>query len=162
MHVGMVCCDGIGNGFQDGCFARFWRRDDNRPLTFADRGEPAFRREESLALVRSLRRDHIVIALGGGAPEVLTNRLLIEQTPATCVLLLHAEFPTLFDRCTLQSLEQDAIERPNLADPVAARTRYEQRLPFYRRLATLTIETTSLSSAETVASALALLHPSLA
>ena len=128
---------------------------------FADRGEAEFRREESLALVRSLRQSDAILALGGGAPEVVTNRLLLEQTPGTCVLLLTAEFPVLYDRCMLQSLERGAIERPNLADPIAARLRYQQRMPFYRRLATITLETTSLSKAATVTAAVRLLRPLL-
>ena len=129
---------------------------------FAIKGEVGFRREESRALVRALGRNETIIAIGGGAPEILTNRLLIEQTPGTCVLLLTADFPVLYDRCALQSLEAGVAERPNLADPVAAQLRYQQRMPFYRRLANLTLETAALSPAETVTEALSLLLPRLA
>src|SRR5438270_1754293 len=53
------------------------------PTIFTMHGEPHFRRLESQALASALGRRNIVLALGGGAPEVLTNRLLLEQTPAT-------------------------------------------------------------------------------
>jgi shikimate kinase len=51
------------------------------PSIFAAHGEAHFRQLESQALAASLGRSNIVLALGGGAPESLTNRLLIEQTP---------------------------------------------------------------------------------
>jgi len=131
------------------------------PALFAERGEAAFRREESRALARALGQTECIIALGGGAPEILTNRLLIEQTPGTRVLLLTADFPVLYDRCLLQSLERGAGVRPNLLDPVAAQLRYTQRMPFYQRLATHTLETSDLSSAATVQEALDLVRPLL-
>ena len=40
-----------------------------------------FRRLESTALASALGRTATVLALGGGTPELLTNRLLLEQTP---------------------------------------------------------------------------------
>ncbi len=107
------------------------------PDLFRREGEPGFRRLESTALASALRRPATVLALGGGAPETLTNRLLLEQTPGTLVLFLDASFPTLFDRCMLQN-----IDRPVLADPATAQARFAQRQPMYRRLARHTIDTT--------------------
>ncbi len=107
------------------------------PELFSREGEQTFRRLESTALASALRRPETVLALGGGAPETLTNRLLLEQTPGTLVLFLDASFPTLFDRCMLQ-----AINRPVLADPATAQARFAQRQPLYRRLARHTIDTT--------------------
>lgn len=104
---------------------------------FQREGEPGFRRLESTALASALRRPATVLALGGGAPETLTNRLLLEQTPGTVVLFLDAPFPVLFDRCMLQN-----VDRPVFADPVTAQTRFIQRQPLYRRLARHTIDTT--------------------
>jgi shikimate kinase len=83
--------------------------------------------------------------LGGGTPEELTNRLLLEQTPATFTIFLDAPFPTLFDRCMLQD-----IARPVLEDPTAAQLRFNKRHPLYRRLAGLTIDTTDCSPDQTV------------
>src|ERR1017187_9331497 len=89
------------------------------PSIFETHGESHFRQLESQALACALGRTRIVLALGGGAPEVLTNRLLLEQTPATATIFLDAPFATLFDLCMLQALNPGTTERPNLADPVA-------------------------------------------
>ena len=113
---------------------------------FAELGEARFRRLESAALASALRRDRVVLALGGGAPETLTNRLLLEQTPGTVTVLLDAPFPVLFDRCMLEAV-LEAAERPNLKDPTAAEARYAARLPLYRRLAGVTVSTESLDAA---------------
>lgn len=107
------------------------------PELFRREGELGFRRIESIALASALRRPDTVLALGGGAPETLTNRLLLEQTPGTLVLFLDATFPVLFDRCMLQN-----VDRPVLADPATAQARFAQRQPMYRRLARHTIDTT--------------------
>ncbi|HEX2917657.1 MAG TPA: shikimate kinase [Edaphobacter sp.] len=115
------------------------------PELFSTHGEAHFRRLESTALASALGRSNVILALGGGTPESLTNRLLIEQTPATAAIFLDAPFDVLFDRCMLQ-----AITRPVLADPAAAQMRFEHRRPLYRRLARLTIDTSSLDSTQTV------------
>ncbi len=132
------------------------------PAIFATHGELRFRQLESEALASALGRRNIVLALGGGAPEVLTNRLLLEQTPATATIFLDAPFATLYDRCVLQSLNSGAAEpsqaRPNLADPAAAEARFRARQPLYHRLANLTIPTADLTTEETVTTLLARLH----
>ena len=110
------------------------------PEIFERHGEAHFRRLESSALASALRLNSTVLALGGGTPESLTNRLLLEQTPGTVVVFLNAPFPTLFDRCVLQD-----ITRPNLADPTAAEARFATRQTLYTRLATLTIHTAELT-----------------
>jgi shikimate kinase len=115
------------------------------PQLFERHGEAHFRRLESTALASALGRDHTVLALGGGTPEELTNRLLLEQTPATYTIFLDAPFPTLFDRCMLQD-----IARPVLADPAAAQQRFQKRHPLYRRLANLTIDTANQTPGQTV------------
>ena len=116
------------------------------PQLFALHGEARFRRLESSALART----NTVLALGGGAPEELTNRLLLEQTPGTFTIFLDAPFPTLFDRCMLQD-----IARPVLEDPAAAELRFAHRHPFYSRLAALTIDTADLTPDQTVEAILA-------
>lgn len=115
------------------------------PQLFERHGEPHFRRLESSALASALARTRTVLALGGGAPEELTNRLLIEQTPATFTIFLDAPFPTLYDRCILQE-----IGRPVLANPEAAQARFARRHPLYRRISRLTIDTASITADETV------------
>src|SRR5271163_5128749 len=102
------------------------------PQLFEQHGEARFRRLESTALASALGYSNIVLALGGGTPEDLTNRLLLEQTPATFTIFLDAPFPTLFDRCMLQDIGVDpALARPVLADPAAAQLRFNKRHPLY-------------------------------
>ncbi|HWB32017.1 MAG TPA: shikimate kinase [Acidobacteriaceae bacterium] len=132
------------------------------PAIFAAHGESHFRKLESQALASALGRNHIVLALGGGAPEVLTNRLLLEQTPGTAVIFLDAPFSILFDRCMMQALDPTqvpsdaepdqllALSRPVFADPAAAETRYAQRQPIYRRLARHIVDTSALGAEEAV------------
>ena len=120
------------------------------PQLFERHGEAHFRRLESSALASALGRDRTVLALGGGTPEELTNRLLLEQTPATLTIFLDAPFPTLFDRCMLQD-----IARPVLEDPAAAQLRFQKRHPLYRRLANLTIDTASQTTGQTIDALLA-------
>jgi shikimate kinase len=129
------------------------------PSIFSVHGESRFRQLESAALASALGRSNVVLALGGGAPEVLTNRLLLEQTPATSIIFLDAPFPTLFDRCMMQALNppiatgqlaDPAQARPILADPTVAESRFLARQPIYRRLSRLTIDTGNLTADETV------------
>jgi shikimate kinase len=120
---------------------------------FARHGEAHFRRLESSALASALGQRNIVLALGGGTPEILTNRLLLEQTPATATVFLDAPFPTLFDRCVLQE-----IARPVLADPALAEARFRERQPLYRRLARHTVDTANLTPEETAQELLSVLH----
>jgi shikimate kinase len=129
------------------------------PDIFSAHGEPRFRQLESAALASALGRSNVVLALGGGTPEVLTNRLLLEQTPATSTIFLDAPFPTLFDRCMMQALNpriasgqpaNPAQARPVLADPAVAEARFLTRQPIYRRLARLTLSTDNLTADETV------------
>ena len=115
------------------------------PQLFERHGEAHFRRLESSALASALARAKTVLALGGGTPEELTNRLLLEQTPGTFTIFLDAPFPTLFDRCMLLD-----IARPVLTDPTAAQLRFERRHPLYRRMAGLTIATSDQTPAQTV------------
>lgn len=145
------------------------------PSIFATHGEARFRQLESAALASALGRNRLVLALGGGAPEVLTNRLLLEQTPATSTIFLDAPFSALFDRCMMQALNPTPASatcvetntaansagptlpeplRPLLADPAAAEARFLVRHPIYLRLAHLTLDTAALTPDETVAALL--------
>jgi shikimate kinase len=125
------------------------------PRIFSERGEEAFRKEETAALAAVLGHASTVIALGGGAPETLGNRLLLEQTPATAVVYLAAPFETLAARCAAQAADPTATSRPNFADPAAAAARFASRHPIYRRLAHVSIETGNLTPEDSVAAVVA-------
>ncbi len=125
------------------------------PSLFATLGEARFRRLESSALASALGHTQTVLALGGGTPEELTNRLLIEQTPGTFTTFLDAPFPTLFDRCMLQDFGDPGLCRPVLQDPAAAHLRFARRHPLYRRLACLTLEVGSRTPHQAVDALLA-------
>ena len=160
--VGRMLADRLGWEFLDLDALIEVRTGLSVPQIFATHGEAHFRKLESQALASALGRRNIVLALGGGAPEVLTNRLLIEQTPATATIFLDAPFSTLFDRCMLQALNapaaptgdsdspEPATLRPLLADPAAAESRFLARRPVYRRLARLIVDTSALNTHETV------------
>ena len=125
---------------------------------FATHGEPHFRRLESSALANALAQPNTVLALGGGTPEQLTNRLLLEQTPGTSIVFLEAPFETLFDRCMLQSFASPEHIRPVLASPSEAVARFLGRQPLYRRLARHTVHTAELTAAEAAGRILGLLR----
>jgi shikimate kinase len=125
------------------------RRDGRSvPQIFTEDGEAAFRRLETNALVALLGRKHVVLALGGGAPETLGNRLLLEQTPRTAVVYLEAPLATLLDRCEKGAAAGETA-RPLLGE---AEARLKRRHPLYLRLADHRIITTDLAT-ETVTDA---------
>jgi shikimate kinase len=150
--IGRLLAERLGWTFLDLDAHLEFRAGLSVPEIFARHGEAHFRRLESTALASALGRSNIVLALGGGTPEILTNRLLLEQTPATTTVFLDAPFPTLFDRCVLQE-----IARPVLADPVLAEARFRERQPLYRRLARHTVETANLTPEETTQELLSIL-----
>ncbi|MDE1177625.1 MAG: shikimate kinase [Edaphobacter sp.] len=143
--IGRMLAERIGWSFLDLDTHIENRTGTTIPDLFSLHGEPRFRRLESTALASALSQANVVLALGGGAPEELTNRLMIEQTPFTLAVFLDAPFPTLFDRCMLQQ-----IARPVLADPVLAEQRFARRRPFYSRLARIAVDTSVLTADETI------------
>jgi shikimate kinase len=156
--VGRLLAERLGWEFLD-LDAHIEARAEARiPAIFSEHGEAHFRRLESSALANALARKQAVLALGGGALEQLTNRLLLEQTPGTLVIYLDAPFPTLYDRCLLQSFASPDHIRPNLASPAEAEARYQQRQPFFRRLARHTIPTAELNAADTAEAIAAILR----
>ena len=143
--VGRILASRLGWSFLDLDTHLESRSGATIPQLFERHGEARFRRLESTALASALSHSRTVLALGGGTPEGLTNRLLLEQTPGTFTIFLDAPFSVLFDRCMLQE-----IDRPVLADPDAAQLRFSLRHPLYLRLAGLTIDTGELSPEQTV------------
>ena len=125
------------------------------PQLFAEHGEAHFRHLESATLASLLGQRRVIIALGGGAPEELGNRLLLEQTPHTAVVYLSATFDILVARCSLQATDPAATARPNLADLNLAERRFRLRRPHYERIAAHTVNTTALNLAQTVDAVLA-------
>ena len=148
--VGRLLAEQLGWNFLDLDAHLEQRAGTTIPQIFALHGEPRFRRLESTALASALSHQHTVIALGGGTPESLTNRLLLEQTPGTLTIFLDAPFPTLYDRCMIQALNPEATARPVLADPDAANLRFAARHPLYLRVAGLTLDTADLTPHQTV------------
>jgi shikimate kinase len=131
------------------------RRDGRSvPQIFSESGEPHFRHLEAAALAALLGQRRLVLALGGGAPEELGNRLLLEQTPHTAVVYLTATYATLMDRCVAQAVNSAATARPVLTDLAAAEARFHLRRPHYERIASHSIDTTNLAIEETVTAVL--------
>lgn len=128
------------------------------PQIFAESGERRFRQLEAGALASLLGRRGVVIALGGGAPEELGNRLLLEQTPRTAVVYLAAPFETLLDRCLRQAADPASTARPVLADRDVAAERFKLRRMHYERIAVHTIDTDAMGLEQTVAAVLDVLH----
>ncbi len=112
------------------------------PQIFAELGEAHFRHLESATLSILLGQRQVVIALGGGAPDELGNRLLLEQTPRTAVVYLAAPLETLLERCNRQAADPTATFRPVLAE---AHLRFGRRRPLYERIATHHIDTANLT-----------------
>jgi shikimate kinase len=147
--TGALLAERLGWTFLD--LDREIERRDGRtvPQIFAESGEPHFRRLESATLASLLGQRHLVLALGGGAPEDLGNRLLLEQTPHTAVVYLSASFDTLVARCSAQATDPTATSRPNLSDLTLAEHRFHLRRPHYERIAAHTIDTADLTLAQT-------------
>jgi shikimate kinase len=158
--VGRLLAEALGWSFLDLDAHLEARANASIPELFALHGESRFRRLESSALANALSRTETVLALGGGTPEEMTNRLLLEQTPGTLVVFLDAPFPTLFDRCMLQAIEVSASPeslRPVLASPEQAESRFRTRHPLYQRLARMTIHTADLAPVAVAQSLIAVL-----
>ncbi len=156
--VGSLVADRLGWHFLDLDHEIEARHHRTVPQIFAESGEAHFRHLESATLASLLGQRHVVLALGGGAPEELGNRLLLEQTPHTAVVYLSAPFATLLDRCNQQAIDPAATARPNLADLTAAERRFHLRRTHYERIAAHTIDTSSLSLEQTADAVLELLR----
>jgi shikimate kinase len=144
--IGPLLAESLGWKFMD-LDSEIERRDGRTVARiFAESGEPHFRKLEAAALASLLGRRRIVVALGGGAPEELGNRLLLEQTPRTAVVYLSAPFEALVARCMQQP---GAAERPVLADLATAERRFKVRRRLYERVAGHTFDTSDLSVEET-------------
>jgi shikimate kinase len=142
--VGRVLAERLGWQFLD-LDAEIERRDGRTvPAIFAatgDKGgEAHFRHLETAALAALLGRRRVVLALGGGAPEELGNRLLLEQTPRTAVVYLSAPLEDLIARCQQDDARTGAAGRPLLAE---AEQRFAVRRHLYERIAGHHVDTSA-------------------
>ena len=128
---------------------------------FAESGESAFRSLETEALRSSLQESQVVLALGGGALETSANRDVLRLASQIRVVLLTAEFETLYDRCRQQiaaTADSSVPVRPLLGDRDAAAARLARRDPIYREAADLVLDTTRQLPEESVSALLAILR----
>ncbi len=107
---------------------------------FADEGEPHFRHLEASVIGETLRRDSLVLAVGGGAILNLQSRQALKV--AGPVIWLQADLNELLDR--MQRDESTAQRRPALTS-ADRRTEVEvvlaERWPLYQETASQIIQT---------------------
>jgi len=96
------------------------------PAIINEDGEAHFREIETAALALALTTDARIIALGGGAWPIERNRALVAHHDCITVWL-DAPFELCWQRIT-----NDASVRPLAPDPVAARSRYDERRMYYQ------------------------------
>ncbi len=98
------------------------------PEFFQRHGETAFRERERATIARLVGGGDLVLALGGGAIEDAATRALLVTAPDTLLVHLEVELATTLARCRgTENL------RPVLADQANLASRYERRLPLYRK-----------------------------
>jgi shikimate kinase len=95
---------------------------------FARNGEPAFRQQEHITIARLAGSDSLVLALGGGAIETVATQDLLLTIPGTLLVHLEVELATSLARCG-----GTEHTRPILADQANLASRYDRRLPLYRK-----------------------------
>ncbi|MGB6132308.1 MAG: shikimate kinase [Acidobacteriaceae bacterium] len=110
---------------------------------FTRHGETAFREMEAAAIRDAASGDRLVLALGGGALELLPTREFLASLPACRIVFLEAPLDTLLARCAAHNA---GPVRPVLQDRARLAERWQARLPLYRQ-AHLTISTAGLAPA---------------
>ena len=111
------------------------------PQLFAERGEPAFRAEESAVLAEACSSTHpVVVSVAGGAVLDPENRKLLAASGL--VVWLRASLATLTQRVG------DGRTRPLLGDdPGAALVQlYPKRAPLYEAVATVVVDVDDIPS----------------
>lgn len=116
------------------------------PEIFSQDGESAFRKLESQALRQTCKGEQQVIATGGGAVLLETNRRLIVKNGF--VVCLEAQPVTIYQRLLKEDKESsNPVVRPLLSvkDPLARITALKTERAEYYRIAHRTISTDDLS-----------------
>ena len=111
---------------------------------FAERGESGFRGLEHEALLRTLERDPLVVATGGGTFAQAASFAAV--APGGLTVWLNPPFATIAGRIGALGKE----DRPLFRDETQAWELYRQRLPVYRR-ADMTIDVAPGEQPEEVA-----------
>jgi shikimate kinase len=114
------------------------------PEIFTREGEMAFRSLEHATIKELSVGEALVLALGGGAIELVATRLLLLSQRGTLLVHLEVELDTTLARC--RGTEH---LRPILADGANLADRYARRLPLYR-MAHVSIPVDSLTPDEVV------------
>jgi shikimate kinase len=151
--VGPLLAEALGVAFRDTDDDIVERAGRAISDIFADDGEPAFRALEAQAVATALDEHDGVLSLGGGAPLTPETRALLAKHT---VVFLNVGLAAGVQRTGLSSA------RPLLAgvNPRATfKSLLDARLPVYRAVATIEIETDHRSPAEVVAAAVAAIEP---
>lgn len=118
---------------------------------FACEGESGFRRRETTIMIELAKRQHTVIACGGGVILEAANRELLRHA-GTCVWL-RCDVPTILERIRR---DKDSTQRPPLTElPLETEVAHllAERTPHYQATAQLCIDTSG-QSPEAVVSAI--------
>jgi len=138
--VGAILAERLGWRFIDADQHLQARTGSTISELFQQHGEAAFRRLEAELFAELSRELELVIALGGGAVETGSTRLLLDQSDDTRVIYLRAPLEVLIERCENQP---NAALRPVLRQREALGQRFQSRLPHYER-AHITVDTDGL------------------
>jgi shikimate kinase len=143
--VGQIVAERLNLPFRDMDEALETRFGQSILEFFAERGEPAFRDEEALALAELVTVPGLVLSTGGGVVLRAVNRNLLRSFGT--VVWLTADPRALAERLSLdRSNQRPALTPAGSLDEVAAVL--AQRLPFYQEVADLIVDTTGKSPAE--------------
>lgn len=149
--VGPMLADALGVSFRDTDDDIVARAGRSISDIFAEDGEPAFRKLEEEAVAAALEEHDGVLSLGGGAPLTPGTRA---RLAAHTVVFLHVGMAAGVQRTGLSTA------RPLLAG-VNPRATYkkllDERLPVYRAVATVEIDTDERTPDQVVAAAAAAL-----
>jgi shikimate kinase len=151
--VGALLAERLGWDFVDSDHAVEARAGMTVAEIFERHGEAAFRKMEADAVRETAGREHVVLALGGGALESAATREFLASLSRSRVVFLEAPLETLIDRCAGQA---DAPVRPVLRDRERLAARWQARLPLYRKahLIVATANRTPVAVADSIAAGL--------
>jgi len=127
--VGALLAERLGWTFADSDHLVESRSGLTVAAIFERDGEAAFRRMEAEAVQQTAGREHVVLALGGGALESPATREFLAELRHGRVVFLDAPLETLLGRCAGQP---DAPVRPVLRDQERLAARWQARQPLYR------------------------------